>query len=253
MRIAMLSDIHGNPIALDAVLEDLKTQGPIDEHWILGDHFNQGYDPVGAIERIAKLPALRCVSGNTDRYAIHGGRRGPSLERIIKDPENMVNMLTSVEQGNGWARGAVTATGWFNWLKNMPFEQRLTLPDGTRLLGVHASLKSDEWVVIETTTAQEAEEIFPNHQADLVFAGHAHAESDKALSGTRYITLGGIANPLTPDMRAKYAILEADTSGYQITFRHVAFDYQQVVDAIKKAQHPSEPWLLKFYQRNNQA
>lgn len=248
MRIAMLSDIHGNPIAFDAVLEDLQTQGPIDEYWILGDHFNQGYDPIGAMERIFNLPSPRCVTGNTDRYAIHGGRRGPSLERIIKDPENMVNMLASVEQGNGWARGAVSAMGWYDWLKDLPFEQRTTLPDGTRLLGVHASLKSDEWVVIDTTTAAEAEDMFPN-QADLVFAGHAHAESDKTLNGIRYITLGGIANPLTSDMRAKYAILEADESGYQVIFRHVAFDYEKVIEAIKAAQHPSEPWLLKFYQR----
>lgn len=250
MRIAMLSDIHGNPIAFDAVLEDLQTQGPIDEYWVLGDHFNQGYDPVGALERIFKLPVPRCVTGNTDRYAIYGGRRGPTLERIIKDPENMVNMLTSVEQGNGWARGAISATGWYDRIKNLPFKQRTTLPDGTRLLGVHASLKSDDWVVIETSTAEEAEDMFPNCKADLVFAGHAHAESDKTFNGVRYITLGGIANPLTSDMRAKYAILEADASGHQVLFRHVSFDYEKVVAAIKSAQHPSEPWLLKFYQRN---
>ncbi|MFT5365502.1 MAG: putative phosphodiesterase [Candidatus Latescibacterota bacterium] len=172
------------------------------------------------------------------------------MERIIKDPEKMVNMLTSVEQGNGWARGAVTATGSYDWLKNMPFEQRTTLPDGTRLLGVHASLVSDELVVMKDTTEKTATEIFPDIQADLVFAGHAHEESDVTLGSVRYITLGDVANPLTFDMRAKYAILEADASGYQVILRHVAFDYQQVVEAIKAAQPPSEPWLLKFYQRS---
>jgi hypothetical protein len=77
------------------------------------------------------------------------------LERIIKDPEKMVNMLTSVEQGNGWARGAVTATGSYDWLKNMPIEQRTTLPDGTRLLGVHPSLVSDELVVMKDTIVHD--------------------------------------------------------------------------------------------------
>jgi len=105
-------------------------------------------------------------------------------------------------------------------------------------------------VLLKDTTEKTATEIFPDIQADLVFAGHAHEESDITLGSVRYITLGGVANPLTSDMRAKYAILEADESGYEVILRHVAFDYQQVVEAIKAVQHPSEPWLLKFYQRS---
>jgi len=133
----------------------------------------------------------------------------------------------------------------------MPFEQRMTLPDGTRLLGVHASLASDEFVIIETSTAEEATEVFPDCQADLVFAGHAHLESDKTFDGVRYITLGSIANPMNSDLRAKYAILEADESGYEVIRRYVEFDYERVVEAIKAAHHPSEPWLLKFYPRES--
>jgi len=52
MRLAMISDIHGNTIALDAVLDDIKSQGDVDGYWILGDLFNQGYDPVGVICRL---------------------------------------------------------------------------------------------------------------------------------------------------------------------------------------------------------
>ena len=183
MRIAMISDMPENSIAFDAVLDDIRSQGGIDSYWILGDHFNQGYDPVGVMDRISKLPSPRCVSGNTDRYAIVGGRRGPSFERVIKDPR-LLNALVSVEQGNGWARGAISATGWFKWLKDLPFEQRMTLPDGTRLLGVHASLASDELVVVEDTTAKEAEKMFPDCQADVVFAGHAHLEPAQRLPRT---------------------------------------------------------------------
>ncbi len=249
MRIAMLSDIHGNSIALDAVLDDIRSQGGVDSYWILGDLFNQGFDPVGVVERISKLPSTRCVSGNTDRYAITGGRRGPSVERVMSDPR-LLNSLVSVEQGNGWARGAIFATGWFGWLRDLPFEQRMSLPDGTRLLGVHASLASDELVVVEGTAAKEAEEMFPDCQADVIFAGHAHLESDLTLDGVRYVTLGSLSNPMTADLRAKYAILDADESGYQVVRRHVEFDYQRVIEAIRAAHHPSEAWLLKFYKRS---
>jgi predicted phosphodiesterase len=246
MRIAMISDIHGNPVALDAVLADIESTGGVDEYWILGDHVNQGYDPVGVIERLAKLQPKKCISGNTDRYLVDGTRRGPSIERVLANPE-LMGRVVSAEQGSGWARGALTATGYYRWVCDLPFELRMTLPDGSRLLGVHASLETDEWVPIETTTAEEAAEYFPNVNADLVFSGHAHLESDHVFDGTRYITLGSVANSMNDDLRPKYAILEADESGYQVTRRRVELDYDQVVEAIKSAQHPSEPWLLKFY------
>jgi len=248
IRIALLSDIHGNTIALDAVLEDIRSQGKIDSYWILGDIVNQGYDPVGVMNRVSTLPNIRCVVGNTDRYVFNGGRRGPSFEHVIADPR-LLPALVSVEQGNGWVRGAMSATGQFEWLRDLPFEQRMVLPDGTRLLGVHASLVNDELGFANDTTEAEFRERFPDLRSDLVFAGHTHEEADLTVDGVRYIALGCVANPELADLRARYAILEADESGYRIVRRRVAYDYERVVEAIKGAHHPSETWLLKFYNR----
>ncbi len=246
MRLAMLSDIHGNSMALDAVLDDIRAQGGVDGYWILGDHVNQGYDPVGVMGRLGQLSKTRCVWGNTDRYVVKGGRRGPSIERIEKDL-SLLSALVSVEQGNGWTRGALSATGWFEWLRDLPFVQRTVLPDGTRLLGVHASLVSDELGFVENTTPEELRQRFPDCQADLVFAGHTHEEADLSCDGVRYLTLGGVANPLTGDRRANYAILQADKSGYTVIRRRVDFDYDKLVEAIRATHHPSEQFLLKFY------
>ena len=247
MRIAILSDIHGNSIALSAVLDDIEAQGAVDEYWILGDVVNQGYDPVGVVERISRLPDVRCVMGNTDRYLVKGGRRGPSFERVMANP-HLLTQLVSVEQGNGWARGAMSATGWFDWLRDLPFTQRMVLPNGTRVLGVHASLVSDELGFETGTTIEELSERFHDCEANLVFAGHTHAEADLTANGTRFVTFGCIANAQTSDRRAKYGILEASESGYQLTRRCVEIDGDRVVEAIKRAYHPCEEWLLKFYQ-----
>lgn len=246
MRIAMISDVHGTTVALEAVLEDVEQQGGVDEYWFLGDHANQGYDPVGVIERIDRIEPKRCVSGNSDRYLVDGSRRGPSVERVLANPE-LMDRVVSAEQGTGWARGALAATGWYDWICDLPFEQRLTLPDGTRLLGVHASLKTDEWVPIETTEEEEAANYYPDLNADLVFAGHAHLESDRTFWGTRFVTLGSVANSANDDWRAKYAILDADSSGYEVILRRVDFDYDHLITEIKAARHPSEPFLLRFY------
>ena len=50
MRLAILSDIHGNPLALDAVLTDIQSQGEVDAYWVLGDFAALGYDPVTPLE-----------------------------------------------------------------------------------------------------------------------------------------------------------------------------------------------------------
>src|SRR5689334_761390 len=68
MRIAILSDIHGNSVALDAVLADITTQGPIAAYWVLGDLVAMGPDPVGVMQRLRALLNLQALRGNTDRW-----------------------------------------------------------------------------------------------------------------------------------------------------------------------------------------
>jgi Icc-related predicted phosphoesterase len=57
MRLALLSDLHGNPIALDAVLDDIASRGSVDRFVVLGDLVAIGHDPVGVLERLVRLPA----------------------------------------------------------------------------------------------------------------------------------------------------------------------------------------------------
>src|SRR5438132_4854139 len=70
MRLALLSDLHGNPIALDAVLADIQAHGGVDGYLVLGDLVAIGHDPVGVLERLVALPGARFVQGNTDRYVV---------------------------------------------------------------------------------------------------------------------------------------------------------------------------------------
>lgn len=56
-----MSDIHGNAIALDAVLTDIEQQGAVDEYWVLGDLVEAGPDPVAVLERLRQLPNVRFI------------------------------------------------------------------------------------------------------------------------------------------------------------------------------------------------
>src|SRR5690242_5851522 len=70
MRLAILSDIHGNPLALDAVLADIQSQGEVDAYWVLGDFAALGYDPVTPLEKVTALSHASFTRGNTDRYVV---------------------------------------------------------------------------------------------------------------------------------------------------------------------------------------
>src|SRR5688500_4096015 len=115
MRLAILSDVHGNSTALDAVLADIVSVGGVDEDWGLGDHAALGPDPTGAIERLVALPKARFVRGNTDRYTTAGDRPEPSPEDVLNDPAKLPIAL-QVAASFAWTQGAVTAAGQFEWL-----------------------------------------------------------------------------------------------------------------------------------------
>jgi predicted phosphodiesterase len=75
MRLALLSDLHGNPIALEAVLADVERCGGADAYLVLGDIVAIGHDPVAVLERLVALPGVRFIQGNTDRYVVTGRGR----------------------------------------------------------------------------------------------------------------------------------------------------------------------------------
>ena len=119
MRIALFADVHGNSIALDAVLADIREQGGADAYWALGDLVAVGPDPVGVLERIAALPEVRCTRGNQERYLVTGERPKPTLERALDDP-CLWPVFVEVMQSFAWTLGALATSGWWDWLAALP-------------------------------------------------------------------------------------------------------------------------------------
>ena len=216
MRIALLSDIHGNAIALDAVLTDLQSRKPLDEVWVLGDLVAIGYDPVGVLERLSQIPNTHFVRGNTEDYITKGILPEPSLGLVQSSPHLLPDFKKMV-QSFAWTQGAVTAMGWLNWLRNLPIEQRTLLPDGTRLLGVHTSPGKTEGVGIRPSlTKVEVKTLLAGCEADLVCVGHTHCPINVRIDGVHLVNVGSVSNPVVPDLLASYVILDANKSGYRI-------------------------------------
>ncbi len=103
MRLAILSDIHGNPLALDAVLADIKSQGEADTYWVLGDFAALGYDPVTPLETLTGLPHASFTRGNTDRYVVTQDLPVQS-EQALQDP-TLLPQVIEATRSFSWTRG----------------------------------------------------------------------------------------------------------------------------------------------------
>lgn len=245
MRIALLSDIHGNSIALDAVLADINTVGGVDAYWILGDLVGLGPDPVGVLERLAQPRNATIVRGNTDHYLVTDERPGPHIADVEADP-SLISLYGIVAKQIGWTQGAVTTAGWLPWFEELLFESRLTLPDGTRLLGIHASPgRYDGTGIHPNLSVEELRFLLSGSDADLVCVGHTHWPMDSQVDSIRLINLGCVSNPHPPDLRACYVLLEANSSGYQIEHRRVDYDRAAVIEQIRRVKYPNGEYLVE--------
>jgi predicted phosphodiesterase len=246
MRIAIFSDIHGNSIALEAVLADIEAQGGVDGYWALGDLVAIGHDPITVLERLSALPQARFIRGNTDRFVVTGELPRPTLAEAKAKP-NLLGTLLEVARSFAWTQGAVATAGWLAWLAALPLELRLELPDGTRFLGVHAAPGNDDGRGIQPALSQsELRSLVAGCQADLICVGHTHWPMSVQVNGQQVVNVGSVSNPFPPDLRATYVLLQADTSGYAIQRRRVAFDRQAVIDAVQKVNHPGADYIIRF-------
>jgi predicted phosphodiesterase len=249
MRLGLLSDIHGNRHALEAVIADAREQG-VQEWWALGDLVAIGPDPVETLELLADLGAA-AISGNTDRYTLTADRPPPHADDVIAQPE-LLELYATMQRSFAWTGGAVTAGGWLEWMRELPLEIRLTLPDGTRVLGVHASPGRDDGPGI--TPDRDEDDLrrdLGGSAADLVVAGHTHRPTDRMVGAVRAVNLGSVSNPITDDLRASYVIVHADHEGHRLEHRRVAYDRDAFLASVARSGHPAAEFIASF-QRGEQ-
>ncbi len=245
MRIALLADIHGNDVALQAVLADIEGRGGADAYWVLGDLAAIGHAPIKTLERLSGLPHARIVRGNTDRYVCTGERPSPTLDEVQADI-GLLPTLVEVEADFCWTQGAVTVAGWFEWLSKLPLEWREVLPDGTRALAVHAAPGTDDGHGIRLTMSEaEIRPLLSNCQAGLICVGHTHRPFDIRIDDKHVVNPGSVSNPAGPDVRANYAVLSAHEQGYRVEHRRVDYDQEIVIKALQRIRHPATDFITK--------
>lgn len=242
-----MSDIHGNSTALDAVLADA-SGFDVDSWWVLGDVVALGPNPVAVIESICSLREVTVIAGNTERYLVRGERPYPSLAEARADP-SLIERLVEVAESFAWTRGAITAAGHFDWLSSLVSDVSMTLQDGTRVLGIHASPRSDDGPGIDTLVCDEdLAALLAGCDADVVIGGHTHDMTDRVVGGIRAVNLGSIGNSHRVDSCATYALLHFDGDGHHLEQRVVDYDHGLELAALDRVHHPGAPYIRSFHE-----
>jgi putative phosphoesterase len=242
MRIAVLADVHGNLPALEAVLSHLEKQGGCDQTWVLGDLAVFGPYPRQVLERLADVPNKGFVQGNTDRYLATGRR--PPLPPIQDESQwsRMISLLEERDANFRWTIGQLDYK-WYSFLSELPFEQRLDVPDYGAVVGVHGSPVSDEVGIWAETTDSDLREMLSGAGCRLLVCGHTHRPLDRSLDQARVINVGSVGLPLDGDRRAAYGTLDLEGGECEVALHRVEYDVDGVIDKLTEMGHPAIDWV----------
>ncbi len=228
MQFAILSDMHGNLPALEAVLEDIASLG-VEEIYHLGDlvGYNPFPDEVAARIRELGLPG---VVGNYD-LAVAADVADPIGEYLNPAISEMAKEIYR------WTRARVSAATT-EYLLSLP--ERLTLDLGHwRVLLTHGSPRHVREYLRPRLTDEELLPILAEVEAEVIFIGHTHIPMVRQVDQKLLINPGSIGFPKDGDPRASYALVHVGRN-FDVEIRRVPYDTDQAVKALLAAGLPAQ-------------
>ena len=241
MRLAVLSDIHGNLDALEAVLADLDAAGGADKVWVLGDLAAFGPEPTGAVARVRAMPEVEVICGNTDRYLTTGRR--PHMP--VADESawgRMPAALAARDGGFAWTVGQLDFAA-YEYLRKLPPELSLEVERFGWVIGFHAVPGDDETPRPPETPDDTLLDDLLDRQGKVALCGHTHLPMDRELGNWRWINVGSVGLPFDGDARACYALLHFEGAGLRVEHRRAAYDVGAVIDKLVA---PNKEWVANL-------
>ncbi len=220
MKAAIISDIHGNFQALEAVLADIK-QSNCDKMFCLGDLALAGPEPVRVVEFIQKQD-WTIIQGNTDELIAH---YSPALFKVVQEKfPLMANALTAdVQLLNNEQK---------EFLKKLPTQLELEI-EGVKVLLVHGSPRKNNENIFPDMPLAEIEEMLVGVSADVVFCGHTHVPCGYQASKT-VVNVGSIGRPMTSDAMPCYVIANFNDGSFELEHKFVDYDRQTAAKILSE-------------------
>jgi putative phosphoesterase len=226
MRIAVISDIHGNLTAFEAVVADLRIVSPdLIVHG--GDLLGSGARQADVIDRLRDLE-WPGVYGNTDEMLWAPDRLESYLESSGRQHMRRI-VLPQIR-----ATLAAIGPARLEWLRALPLQWV-----GHGLAVVHAA-PDDVWRCPGPDASDDRlAALYGSLGCSRVVHGHIHRSYVRQLDAFTVANAGSVSLPYDGDPRAAYAVVDDDA----ITIRRVEYDIEREVRALFEARHPDAPWI----------
>ena len=234
-KIALLSDIHGNTTALEAVLEDAKRAG-VEEYWLLGDVLMPGTGRRHLLNLLEELPITVKILGNWEDslWRAMKGMLDPSRAShryLMRHCQYILEEIRPEE---------------IEAMQSLPMQVHREVSG--LIVGITHHLPDKNWgrELIHIGDQKDFDRLVTNPPCDLAVYGHIHQQFFRYGSGGELIlNPGSIGQPfflqdnLRKDLRAMYAILEFDESGLKdVDFRRVSYDIEKELQLAKDLKLP---------------
>ena len=231
MRIAIISDVHGNLTALDAVLADLRRQKP-DLVLHGGDLPYGGSHPAEVIDCVVH-EGWKGVLGNTDEMLWDNSAR-PALEASAPKLKPLFKALFDV---CGPATRNMIGESRMAWLRALPAELRYE-----KLALMHASPGNLWRVPMDTADDNELQNTYAQLNAELVAYCHIHRPFIRKVRAMTVCNTGSVGSPYDGDPRSSYLLI---TDG-QPTIRRVEYDVAKEVGRLMASDYPYKEWIAEM-------
>jgi predicted phosphodiesterase len=240
-RLAVLSDIHGNLPALEAVLADVQARGLPDAAWVLGDLAAFCPWPTETLARLRALPNVAFLQGNTDRYLVTG-RRPVFPVHSADDWATMPARLTARDANFHWTVERLSFAD-YEFLRDLPARLEMDVPGYGRVAAVHANAEDDETPLPPDAPDDRVYAFFSGLEARLTLYGHTHRPVDRTVDGIRIVNDGSVGLPLDGDPRPAYALLDFEGGRCDVTIHRVVYDREAVIGELERVEHPGREWV----------
>jgi putative phosphoesterase len=234
MRVALISDLHGNEIALDSVLADIARRG-VDQIVCLGDTATLGPRPEAVLARLRDLGCI-CILGNHDEFM---------LDRdLIRSYSEAPVVIQAVD----WCRDRLQPVD-FDFLKTFIRTHDIVLDEksGARLFLFHGTPRSHMEDLLCTTPPEKLDEMLGGHKATVMACGHTHIQMLRQHKGMLIVNPGSLGMPFEQYVQGKaptilahaeWASVEANDGAVEVQLHRVGLDRAALHRAAKASDNP---------------
>lgn len=228
MKIAVISDIHGNMEAIEAVMNDIEKQ-ECEKVFVLGDYAMAGPEPIRAVEYFidkSNDSKFTLIQGNTDLMIadfteeLYGSlkEKAPVMAEALKNDAELINPVQK------------------KFLKGLPIQKEVEI-EGVKFLLVHGSPRKNNEDILPDTPMEEVEKMLENVGADVVLCGHTHIPCGFQTSKRKtVVNAGSIGRTffVEPQSEPKSCYLIITVSNGKCVFEHrfVKYDKERAAEKL---------------------